>query len=1151
MRIRQLSLIKYGKFTDRVIELPNAPRDIHVIVGPNEAGKSTARSAISDLLFGIPMRTPLDFLHPKSELRLGGVIEDGEKALAFHRSKGNKQTLRTPEDAVLADTALQPWLGESGRPFFEKMFALDHGALVRGGDGILSAADDLGRMLFQSATGIDHLGRVLKDLETEEETLWAPRKSASREYYAALDAYEQATATLKTASARPKAWKDQLDAKRQVEKALEEIQKSHSVVRVRRSQLERIRRVLPALRALDEARTHLEAMGQVPLLPENASSILIEADRGQALADAEIRRNTETIATTESGLKDLPLDHTLLATGSEIQELDERRLQYRSHRADIIKREEEVRVLWLRVQDLASGLGWACGTEDEVKSRLPTPALKNRLDELIQRQATLDQERQSARRSLKNKQDELDQALEAVAALPLDAVSPALQAALDVARKLGDHAATLQELRLRRDRQATDAGNAFAQLGPWRAEPEILRAMVVPDATVLQGFLSEERSDASALKASEKHLSARQTELDKSRLELDQLVATFQPVSREQVLEARQARDADWQTIKKAPGDLLSRVETYEHLVAQADGLADARLEKIQHEADRQARAYRIETLELEIKQEQGEIESTRLRKTERAHRWSELAMACALPGLPVEIATEWLASRRKALDAQDALVEATRQLDASMAAGEEARLALAALLIEPGGTIPEASLEECIRTAESMIDQSSLNKGQRATLEKQIAQAHKAMVALKEASEDAERDWQSWNGSWTLACQEAAYPQDTSIDEVRGGLEDLGNIENALEKIQSIRVDRINAMQTDLDGLKTTAQDLAERIAPDLSGHTAEDILASLMARLSANREASAEAQRLKKSLAQARIGLDQARAQQEVAQASMAPLYIATGDIDRAAMTLAIERSDARRQYEQEVSRATQGLNEGGDGLTINQLREEAQSIDANELASELDRLGVQEDGLVNDIRRRSTELEQATAALATFDGSDKAAVAESNRQDAIARMSQAVERYLKLRTASRLLRWSIDRYRQTQQGPMLSLASEIFTDLTLGSFSRLVVDFDADTPKLQGLRPDNKLVSVEGMSEGTRDQLYMALRLAALDMHVGQNRPLPFVADDLFINFDDLRTAAGLKALGELSRKTQVLFLTHHDHLVPLVQKVLGAEVNVVTL
>ena len=62
MRFDRLDLIKYGKFTDRSISFPVAEHDFHLIVGPNEAGKSTLRSAILDLLFGIETRSPYNFI---------------------------------------------------------------------------------------------------------------------------------------------------------------------------------------------------------------------------------------------------------------------------------------------------------------------------------------------------------------------------------------------------------------------------------------------------------------------------------------------------------------------------------------------------------------------------------------------------------------------------------------------------------------------------------------------------------------------------------------------------------------------------------------------------------------------------------------------------------------------------------------------------------------------------------------------------------------------------------------------------------------------------------------------------------------------------------------------------------------------------------
>ena len=53
----------------------------------------------------------------------------------------------------------------------------------------------------------------------------------------------------------------------------------------------------------------------------------------------------------------------------------------------------------------------------------------------------------------------------------------------------------------------------------------------------------------------------------------------------------------------------------------------------------------------------------------------------------------------------------------------------------------------------------------------------------------------------------------------------------------------------------------------------------------------------------------------------------------------------------------------------------------------------------------------------------------------------------------------------------------------------------------------------VQVEGLSDGTRDQLYLALRLAAIEHHVETVSPCPVILDDILINSDDARASAAL--------------------------------------
>jgi uncharacterized protein YhaN len=80
---------------------------------------------------------------------------------------------------------------------------------------------------------------------------------------------------------------------------------------------------------------------------------------------------------------------------------------------------------------------------------------------------------------------------------------------------------------------------------------------------------------------------------------------------------------------------------------------------------------------------------------------------------------------------------------------------------------------------------------------------------------------------------------------------------------------------------------------------------------------------------------------------------------------------------------------------------------------------------------------------------------------------------------------------------------------------------------------------------MSEGTCDQVYLALRLAGLYLYLDKEEPLPFIVDDILVNFDDQRSLATLRVLAELSRRTQIIMFTHHDHIVDLAREHLDAE------
>ena len=86
----------------------------------------------------------------------------------------------------------------------------------------------------------------------------------------------------------------------------------------------------------------------------------------------------------------------------------------------------------------------------------------------------------------------------------------------------------------------------------------------------------------------------------------------------------------------------------------------------------------------------------------------------------------------------------------------------------------------------------------------------------------------------------------------------------------------------------------------------------------------------------------------------------------------------------------------------------------------------------------------------------------------------------------------------------------------------------------------RGSTRPITVQEMSEGTRDQLYLALRLAALELQRASGVGLPVLLDDVLMTSDEERSAATLDALAEFSNGTQVVVFTHHKHVADLAAK-----------
>jgi uncharacterized protein YhaN len=248
--------------------------------------------------------------------------------------------------------------------------------------------------------------------------------------------------------------------------------------------------------------------------------------------------------------------------------------------------------------------------------------------------------------------------------------------------------------------------------------------------------------------------------------------------------------------------------------------------------------------------------------------------------------------------------------------------------------------------------------------------------------------------------------------------------------------------------------------------------------------------------------------------------------------------ERSRTMRDLQQRFETVERELTRNGDGLSIKELELEAGELDADAIEQELARVSTELEDL-QAIRDKLRDQRQTVQnEIQAKDGSDMAAEASEEAEQHLAAMVYGIEQYLRLQIAALILEQRIEEYRQKNQAPILARAGKLFAKLTLGSFANLRDELnERGTPILLGVRPNDLEVVVDQMSDGTRDQLYLALRLATLEQHFQRGEPMPFVVDDILIGFDDNRTRVCLETLAELAASTQVLVFTHHRRVIEL--------------
>ncbi|MGO3931376.1 ATP-binding protein [Rhodopseudomonas pseudopalustris] len=1155
MRLRRLDLTRYGKFTDRSIdfgERTEGQPDLHVIYGPNEAGKSTALAAFLDLLFGIGSQSPFDFIHPYPTMRIGAALDLAGDTREFARIKRPQNSLLDGDGRTLPEAAIRAELGGIERDAYRTMFSLDDETLEKGGESILASRGDLGQLLFSASAGLSHLSDKLVGLKGEADGFYKYRARTGaladlKARLAELKAEREQFDTLASDHARLIDTRDRASV--QYDEAVEERGRIHR----RSDEIQRYLTALPRLSALRGIHERLAPLADVPADPPAWAGELPQLRKQEIELGVKTRAIAEQIDQLAVELAEVVVDEAALRLEERVERLADSRARHVTADKDIPERRLQLRQLDLAI----SGILQRIERSDEPDpKRLVLPAATiGRLRDLIESRSGIEGATRNAARELAEARQRLD---EATSRLPEGEADPQLRAERD--RALAELAVVVEAIRSAdhhiRRRLAERAREAaldlltdrLATLGPRHGTVDELAAMQCPSAEALQRWKAARGEAEVAVLRHQAEVERLTTLVRHCEAEEASFASTTGIVSDHEAADIRSRREQTWSAHRRLLD--ADSADAFEAALRQDDIINASRFSHIS---------------ELAKLHQSGQALALARADHDRAVELSERA-ATALAAIDVEIAAAvqpiashfakppslpdidaWISRREKALEASATVRTAERDIRNADADGTTAAKRLAAAITAAG--LPPASdvsFDAMLASAQTTLDREAELR----RLRGEVDERRREVTSRERAAEQAGSDDRTWEETWSTTCRGCwlgEVGEAPAIGAVREVLSAIIELSPTIEKRAAL-IDRIEKMERDqlafgeevtalttllkIDDSADPALELAQRI-----GETVRNAAAARQRHLNLTKRLE-DARARQRELAEATAVHDE--------QTDRMTAFFQVTSLDEVAQKL----SDIARRADL-VEQARQAEQDIVETLRATDLQGAQAALDAADrpaLETELAELTARAD----DQDKRCHELFAAKSAaedrVEAIGGDARVAIIEERRRTTLLEIEDGAMRYLQLRAGIAATQQALATYRERHRSSMMTRASEAFRTISRGAYTGLVAQPGRDGDTLIAVSAEGGSKAADKLSKGTRFQLYLALRVAGYYEFVRARSSVPFVADDIMETFDDFRAEEAFRLFSEMSQVGQVIYLTHHQHLCEIVQRVCpGAQLH----
>lgn len=1132
MKFLSVHMPAYGPFTDFLLEFGRP--GLQVVYGPNESGKSSSLRAFRSLLYGMHRQTTDNFLHPYSKLSVGAKLQHSDgSVLEVVRWKGRKNTLKTLDGETVDESKLIGFIGNLSEEVFDRLYGIDHKTLASGGRALLAEGGKVGESLFAANVG-PVFREVRQNLRNQANELWRPR-GRTQALNVALSDWKEARKETRDASLQVSRFESLQQELDQQESAVRQGQEQLGQVRARLQTLKNRKSALPRWARYKELSTELTGCADLPELAENFSQRReqVRADYDQAMNT--LQRLKAEKSQVEDRLRELPETWPILDLAEPVEKLYQRASRIEDIQTEIPAVKAQINQLESQIRAGRKNLGFSENSKNE---SFPDASVRAEVRLLAAEHQDINGLLESTAESIARLEGRMERLHTQKAQLTETGELADLELLLTRARGGSSTEDRLRQLRAEYKTAKTALDAEFQALPFWSESLDALRSLAVPSSDSVDR-MDQELQELQAL-VRQQNLTAEQTrsQIEQLSKDLARLEADGPVPSPDRLRELRDRREqqfdhllARWDSGKTVEGSPLE-ISEYRELVKDADRHSDQIAGDADRVATRAGYLRRKQELERHLELTGQEITAAEEKLVAARAEWTALwgdAIATVRP--PGEM-RRWLEHRQSVLAKQrdfDTVHQEGLKLD------QKRRETLDELLEALRKAFPEVdlpldNLSQALDYIDKRVNQAKEASGKRSSIKQSLSDTQRELDDLLAKQTHLESRLEQWRPRWSKTLSHFSLTKEPTPKALNATLADYDKLQQLMQEATSAQ-QNLEKLQAESSVFEAQVSEIAASL-PSVEPQAPPTLARTLHLLLIRSKEESQNRRSLEADLSRLEQAREKARYHLQSAQEEVGKLLSEAGASEMEELPSIEREVTRRRQLTVLLEEVSDNLRALGQGATLEEFCQTLSELSAEQLEAELEELGQEQTALEtsqNVLLQRVGELKEK---LQQMDGSDRAAQAAERAAQHMTEGVELVAQLMRLELAEHVLKTEIENYRAANEGPILKKSSHFFSELTCGDYKELHTGYseDSEEPIIQAVSKTGRLVNVEGMSDGTRDQLFLALRLATIELRAEHAEPFPLIADDLLVQFDHQRALATLRVLAEFAQRHQVLLFTH---------------------